>query len=91
MILFNFEKIVFSIMPLLKSLEATLYKNEIPHLEKKVEKEHYHNQDGTSLSGKRLCTKLQHLLNSFKILKEKYIMQRSRMAPHIILIEVVAS
>ena len=45
-----------------------------------MDREEYHNKDGMSLTGKRLCTKLGLLMNSFEVFKAKHNMQRSFMA-----------
>ena len=79
-IVLNSEKINFNITPFLESLEPTPYSAEVKELEESVDRGEYHNKDGTPLTGKRLCTKLGLLMNSFEVFKAKYSMQRSFMA-----------
>ena len=79
-IVLNSEKINFSIMPFLESLEPMLCSAEVKELKESVDRGEYHNKDGTPLIGKRLCTKLGLLMNSFEVFKAKHNMQRSFMA-----------
>ena len=79
-IVLNSEKINFNITPFLESLEPTPYSVEVKELEESVDRGEYHNKDGTPLTGKRLCTKLGLLMNSFEVFKAKHNMQRSFMA-----------
>ena len=58
------------------------YSEEVKELEESVDRGEYHNKDGTSLTGKRLCTKLGLLMNSFEVFKAKHNMQRSFMVSH---------
>ena len=79
-IVLNLEKIYFNIMPFLESLKPMPYSEEVKELEELVDKGEYHNKNGTPLIGKRLCTKLGLLMNSFEVFKAKHNMQRSFMA-----------
>lgn len=76
-ILLKPDKIYFNMSPFLRSLEPTPYRVELEQLEKKVDAGEYRNEDGTPLTGKRLCTKLGLLMNSFKVFKGKLEMQQS--------------
>ena len=79
-IVLNSEKINYNITPFLESLEPTPYSAEVKELEESVDRGKYHYKDGTPLTGKRLCTKLGLLMNSFEVFKAKHNMQRSFMA-----------
>ena len=79
-IVLNSEKINFNITSFLESLEPTPYSTEANELEESMDRREYHNKDGMSLTGKRLCTKLDLLMNSFEVFKAKHNMQRSFMA-----------
>ena len=79
-IVLNSEKIYFNITPFLENLEPMLYYEEVKELEESMDRRDYHNKDGMPLTGKRLCTKLGLLMNSFEVLKAKHNMQRSFMA-----------
>ena len=83
-IVLNLEKIYFNITPFLESLEPMPYSEEVKELEESVDRGEYHNKDGMSLTGKRLCTKLGLLMNSFEVFKAKYNMQRSFMVSCIV-------
>ena len=89
-ILLNFEKIYFNITPLLASLEPTPYRTAIKQLEAKVDKGEFHNQDGTPLTGNRLCMKLTLLFNSFVLLKERQDLEKQFMAPRTLSADVVS-
>ena len=56
------KQIPFTLSHFLESLEPTEYKGEIKHVEAKINKGEYKEQDGSPAVGKRLCTKVNSLL-----------------------------
>ena len=60
--------IPFNMSPFFTSLEPTPYREEVKELERKLENNECKNANGTPLSWKRLCSKIQLLFNDFHTL-----------------------
>ena len=65
------HQISFSLLHFLESLEPTPYRTEVKHLEAKIDKGEYKDRDGSPATGKRLCTKVNTLLQDFSIIRGK--------------------
>ena len=79
-ILFS-KQIPFTLSYFLESLEPTNYRGEIRHLESKIDKGEYKERDGSRAFGKRLCTKVNSLLQDFSVIRGKLEAQRAFASP----------
>ena len=75
------HQISFILSHFLKSLEPTPYRTEVKHLEAKIDRGEYKDKDGLPTTGKRLCTKVNTLLQDFSIIRGKLDAQRSFATP----------
>ena len=71
------EQIPFTLLYFLESLEPTDYRGEIRHLEAKIDKAEYKERDESPAFGKRLCTKVNSLLQDFSVIRGKLEVQRA--------------
>ena len=71
------KQIPFTLSHFLESLEPTKYRGEIKHVEAKIDKGEYKERDGTPVVGKRLCTKVNSLLQDFSVIRGKLEAQRA--------------
>ena len=74
-------QISFILSHFLESLEPTPYRMEVKHLEAKIDRGEYKNRDGLPAIGKRLCTKVNIMLQDFSIIRDKLDAQRSFVSP----------
>ena len=65
------KQISFTLSHFLESLEPTEYKGEIRHVEVKIDRGEYKERDGSPAVGKRLCTKVNSLLQDFSFIRGK--------------------
>ena len=71
------KQIPFTLLHFLESLEPTEYKREIRHVKAKIDRGEYKERDGSPVVGKRLCTKVNSLLQDFFIIRGKLEAQRA--------------
>ena len=71
------KQIPFMLSHFLESLEPTKYKGEIKHVEAKIDRGEYKERDRSPAVGKRLCTKVNSLLQDFSVIKRKLEAQRA--------------
>ena len=71
------KQIPFILLYFLESLEPTKYRGEIKHVEAKIDKGEYKEQDESHAVGKRLCTKVNSLLQDFSVIRGKLEAQRA--------------
>nr|PNR28878.1 hypothetical protein PHYPA_027570 [Physcomitrium patens] len=84
------KRIPFIMSPFLESLEPTEYRGEVKQLEAKIDRGDYNEKDGSSAFGKRLCTKINSLLQDFSVIKGKLEAQKLLAAPRSVRREVRA-
>nr|PNR49410.1 hypothetical protein PHYPA_011306 [Physcomitrium patens] len=84
------KRIPFTMSLFLESLEPTEYSGEVKQLEAKIDKGDYNEKDGSPAFGKRLCTKINSLLQDFSVIKGKLEAQKLLAAPRSIRREVRA-
>nr|PNR63283.1 hypothetical protein PHYPA_001708 [Physcomitrium patens] len=84
------KRIPFTMSPFLESLEPTEYSGEVKQLEAKIDKGDYTEKDGSPAFGKRLCTKINSLLQDFSVIKGKLEVQILLAAPRSVRREVRA-
>nr|PNR27966.1 hypothetical protein PHYPA_028558 [Physcomitrium patens] len=70
------KRIPFTMSPFLESLEPTEYSGEVKQLEAKIDRGDYNEKDGSPAFGKRLCTKINSLLQDFSVIKGKLEVQK---------------
>ena len=75
------KQIPFTLSHFLESLEPTEYRGEIKHVEAKIDRGEYKERDGSPAVGKRLCTKVNSLLQDFSVIREKLEAQRAFASP----------
>ena len=75
------KQIPFTLLHFLESLEPTEYRGEIRHVEAKIDKGKYKERDGSPAIGKRLCTKVNSLLQDFYVIQSKLEAQRAFASP----------
>ena len=75
------RQIPFSLTHFLQSLEPTDYRGEIKHVEAKIDRGEYKERDGFLAVGKRLCTKVNSLLQDFSVIRGKLEAQRAFASP----------
>ena len=75
------EEIPFTLLHFLKSLEPTEYRGEIKHVVAKIDRGEYKERDGSLAVGKRLCTKVNSLLQDFLVIRGKLEVQRAFASP----------
>ena len=75
------KQIPFTLSHFLESLEPTEYRGEIKHVEAKIDRGEYKERDGTPAVGKRLCTKVNSLLQDFSVIRGKLEAQRAFASP----------
>ena len=75
------KQIPFTLSHFLESLEPTEYRVEIKHVEAKIDKGKYKERDGSPVVGKRLCTKVNSLLQDFSVIRGKLEAQRAFASP----------
>ena len=75
------KQIPFMLSHFLESLELTEYRGEIKHVEAKIDRGKYKERDGTPAVGKRLCTKVNSLLQDFSVIRGKLEAQRAFASP----------
>ena len=75
------RQIPFTLSHFLESLEPTEYRGEIKHVEAKIDRGEYKEWDGSPAVGKRLCTKVNSLLQDFSIIRGKLETQRAFASP----------
>ena len=78
------QQISFTLSYFLQSLEPTAYRTEVKHVEAKIDRREYKDKDGSPATGKRLCTKVNKLLQDFPIIRSKLDAQRSFAIPRTI-------
>ena len=71
------KQIPFTLSNFFESLEPTKYKGEIKHLEAKIDRGDYKEQDGSPAYGKRLCLNLNSLLQDYLVIRGKLEAQRA--------------
>ena len=71
------KQILSTLSHFLESLEPTEYKGEIKHVEVKIDRGKYKERDESPAVGKRLCTKVNSLLQDFSVIKGKLEAQRA--------------
>nr|PNR26859.1 hypothetical protein PHYPA_030340 [Physcomitrium patens] len=84
------KRIPFTMSPFLESLEPTEYSGEVKQLEAKIDRGDYTEKDGSPAFGKRLCTKINSLLQDFSVIKGKLEEQKLLAAPRSVRREVRA-
>ena len=70
------HQISFILLHFLESLEPTPYRTEVKHLEAKIDRGEYKDRNRLLAIGKRLCTKVNTLLQDFSIIRGKLDAQR---------------
>ena len=75
------KQIPFMLSNFLDSLEPTEYRGEIKHVEAKIDRGEYKERDGLPAVGKRLCTKVNSLLQDFSVIRRKLEAQRAFASP----------
>ena len=75
------KQIPFTLLHFLESLEPTEYRGEIKHVEAKIDRGEYKERDGSPAVGKRLCTKVNSLLQDFSVIRGKLEAQRAFASP----------
>ena len=80
-IILSSKQIPFTLSHLLESLESTDYRGEIKHVEVKIDRGEYKERDGSRAVGKRLCTKVNSLLQDFSVIRGKLEAQRAFSSP----------
>ena len=75
------RQIPFTLSHFLESLEPTEYRGEIKHVEAKIDRGEYKERDGSPAVGKRLCTKVNSLLQDFSVIRGKLETQRAFASP----------
>ena len=75
------KQIPFTLSHFLESLELTEHRGEIKHVEAKIDRCEYKEWDGMPIGGKRLCTKVNSLLQDFSVIREKLETQRAFASP----------
>ena len=75
------KQIPFTLSHFLESLEPTEYRGEIKHVEAKIDRGEYKERDGSPVVGKRLCTKVNSLLQDFSVIRGKLEVQRAFASP----------
>ena len=75
------KQIPFTLSHFLESLEPTDYRGEIKHVEAKIDRGKYKERDGSPAVGKRLCTKVNSLLQDFSVIRGKLEVQRAFASP----------
>ena len=76
------KQIPFTLSHFLESLEPTEYRGEIKHVEAKIDRGEYKELDGSPVVEKRLCTKVNSLLQDFLVIRGKLEAQRAFASPH---------
>ena len=71
------KQIPFTLSHFLESLEPTEYRGEIKHVEAKIDRGEYKERDRSPAIGKRLCTKVNSLLQDFSVIRGKLEAQRA--------------
>nr|PNR31764.1 hypothetical protein PHYPA_025887 [Physcomitrium patens] len=84
------KRIPFTMSPFLESLEPTEYSGEVKKLEAKIDRGDYNEKDGSPAFGKRLCTKINSLLQDFSVIIGKLEAQKLLAAPRSVRREVQA-
>ena len=80
-LIFPSKQIPFTLSHFLESLEPTEYRGETKHVEAKIDRGEYKEWDGTPAVGKRLCTKVNSLLQDFSVIRGKLEAQRAIASP----------
>ena len=80
-LILSFKQIPFTLSHFLESLESTEYRGEIKHVEAKIDRGEYKERDETPAVGKRLCTKVNSLLQDFSVIRGKLEAQRAFASP----------
>ena len=75
------KQIPFTLLHFLESLEPIEYRGEIKHVEAKIDRGEYKERDGSPAIGKRLCTKVNSLLQDFSVIRGKLEAQRAFASP----------
>ena len=75
------KQIPFTLLHFLESLEPTEYRREVKHVEAKIDRDEYKERDGLLAVGKRLCTKVNSLLQDFSVIRGKLEAQRAFASP----------
>ena len=75
------KQIPFSLTHFLQILEPTDYLGEIKHVEAKINRGEYKERDGSPAVGKRLCTKVNSLLQDFSVIRGKLEAHRAFARP----------
>ena len=75
------KQIPFTLSHFLESLEPTEYRGEIKHVEAKIDRGEYKEWDGSPAVRKRLCTKVNSLLQDFSVIGGKLEAQRAFASP----------
>ena len=78
------KQIPFTLSHFLESLEPTEYRGEIKHVEAKIDRGEYKERDGSPAVGKRLCTKVNSLLQDFSVIRGKLEAQRAFASPRFV-------
>ena len=81
MLIIPTHQISFTLSHFLECLEPTPYRTEVKYLEAKIDGGEYKDRDGSPATGKRLCTKVNTLLQDFSIIRGKLEAQRSFATP----------
>ena len=76
------KQIPFMLSHFLESLEPTEYRGEIKHVEAKIDRGKYKEQDESPAAGKRLYTKVNSLLQDFSVIRGKLEAQRAFASPY---------
>ena len=71
------KRIPFTLSHFLESLEPTDYREEIKHVEAKINRGEYKERDGSPTVRKRLCMKVNSLLQDFVVIRRKLEAQRA--------------
>ena len=75
------KQIPFTLSHFLESLKPTKYRGEVKHVEAKIDRGEYKERDGLPTLGKRLCTKVNSLLQDFSVIRGKLEAQRAFASP----------
>ena len=75
------KQIPFTLSHFLESLEPTKYRGEIKHLRAKIDRGDYKERDGLLAYRKRLCSKLNSILQNFLVIRGKLEAQKAFASP----------
>ena len=78
------KQIPFTLSHFFESMEPTDYRGEIKHVEAKIDRGEYKERDGSPAVRKRLCLKVNSLLQDFSVIRGKLEAQRAFASPRFV-------